>query len=102
MKQKILDKESTYHLQDAAFGKGMISMFMDGVVKVIKSYISGGNSEVLLEDNIRIQANDLAGLYLFFVDGQVFLQTAFWYGLLCIFMLTEMWHKQLIVLLKYG
>ena len=40
MKQKILDKESTYHLQDAAFGKGMISMFMDGVVKVIKGVTS--------------------------------------------------------------
>ena len=40
MEQKILDKESTYHLQDAAFGKGMISMFMDGVVKVIKGVTS--------------------------------------------------------------
>ena len=40
LKQMILDKESTYHLQDAAFKKGMISMFMDGVVKVLSGVTS--------------------------------------------------------------
>jgi len=40
LKQMILDKESTYKLQEAAYKKGMISMFMDGIIKVTQGITS--------------------------------------------------------------
>ena len=40
LKEMILQKESTYKLQKKAFEKGIISMFMDGIIKVIKGKTS--------------------------------------------------------------
>jgi len=35
LKEMILQKDSTYKLQKKAFEKGIISMFMDGIIKVV-------------------------------------------------------------------
>jgi len=40
LKEMILQKDSTYKLQKKAFEKGIISMFMDGIIKVIKGKTS--------------------------------------------------------------
>ena len=45
LKEMILQKHSTYKLQQAAYDKGIISMFMDGIIKVVEGKTS--LSEVL-------------------------------------------------------